>query len=176
MVCRLFDDDCSDWCEVIPHCSFHLHFSNNLWCWASFHVYIGHLCFFLGEVSILDLLPIFWLGWFLSFERELQESFAYLEINPLLVTLFANIFSHSMGYLFILLMVSFAVQKLLSLLRSLFVFISISLVGGPKNIALQFMSKNVLSMSSSKSFIVSRLTFKSLIDFEFIFVYCVRDF
>ena len=24
-----FDDGHSDWCEVIPHCSFDLHFSNN---------------------------------------------------------------------------------------------------------------------------------------------------
>ena len=26
---RLFDDDHSDWCEVVSHCSFDLHFSNN---------------------------------------------------------------------------------------------------------------------------------------------------
>ena len=32
IVCRLFDDDRSDWCEVIPHCSFDLHFSNNERC------------------------------------------------------------------------------------------------------------------------------------------------
>ena len=37
-----------------------------------------------------------------------------LDINLLLVASFANIFSHSMG---VLLMVSFAVQKLLSLIR-----------------------------------------------------------
>ena len=28
-VCRFFDDGHSDWCEVIPHYSFDLHFSNN---------------------------------------------------------------------------------------------------------------------------------------------------
>ena len=31
-ICRLFDDARSDWCdtsEVIPHCSFDLHFSNS---------------------------------------------------------------------------------------------------------------------------------------------------
>ena len=28
-VCRYFDDDYSDQCEVTPHCSFDLHFSNN---------------------------------------------------------------------------------------------------------------------------------------------------
>ena len=27
--CRFFDDGHSDWCEVIPHCSFDLHFSND---------------------------------------------------------------------------------------------------------------------------------------------------
>ena len=29
VVYRLFDDGHSDWCEVITHCSFDLHFSNN---------------------------------------------------------------------------------------------------------------------------------------------------
>ena len=36
------------------------------------------------------------------------------------------------------------------------------------------MSESVLPMFSSRSFIVSDLTFRSLIHFEFIFVYCVR--
>ena len=58
-----------------------------------------------------------------------------LEINPLSVALFANILSHSEGCLFVLFMVSFAVQKLLNFIRShLFTFasISISLGGGSK--------------------------------------------
>ena len=29
-LCRLFDDDHSDLCEVVSHCSFDLHFSNEL--------------------------------------------------------------------------------------------------------------------------------------------------
>ena len=41
---------------------------------------------------------------------------------------------------------------------------------------LLFMSEHVLPMFSSKSFIVSDLTFRSLIHFEFIFVYGVREF
>ena len=56
-----------------------------------------------------------------------------LEINPLSVVSFAIIFSHSGGCLFTLLIVSFAVQKLLSLIRShlfTFVFVSITLGGG----------------------------------------------
>ena len=70
-----------------------------------------------------------------------------LEINPLLVTSFANIFSHFVGFLFILFMVSFAVQKVLSLIRScLFIFISIfiTLEGEFKKILLLFMSESVL--------------------------------
>jgi len=56
-----------------------------------------------------------------------------LEINLLSVVSFAIIFSHSEGCLFTLLIVSFAVQKLLSLIRShlfTFVFISRTLGGG----------------------------------------------
>ena len=62
-----------------------------------------------------------------------------LEINPLSVVSFANIFSHSEGCLFVLFMVSFAVQKFLSLIKSylfIFVFISITLGGGSKKILL----------------------------------------
>ena len=29
IICRFFEDGHSDWCEVIPHFSFDLHFSNN---------------------------------------------------------------------------------------------------------------------------------------------------
>ena len=53
-----------------------------------------------------------------------------LEIKPLSVASFATIFSHSIGCLFILFMISFAVQKLLSLNRShlfTFDFISVAL-------------------------------------------------
>ena len=41
-----------------------------------------------------------------------------LDINPLSVISSANIFSHSEGCLFVLSMVSFALPKLLSLIRS----------------------------------------------------------
>ena len=100
-----------------------------------------------------------------------------LEINSLSVVSLANIFSHSEGCLFVLFMVSFAVQKLLSLIKShlfIFIFISITLGGGSKKILLWFMSKSVFPMFSPKSFIVSGLTFRSLIHLEFIFVYGVR--
>ena len=47
-----------------------------------------------------------------------------LEIKPLLVASFANIFSYSVCCLFVLFMVSFAVEKLVILIRSrLFIFV-----------------------------------------------------
>ena len=65
-------------------------------------------------------------------------SFLYsLESNPLSFALLAIVFSHSEGCLFILFIVSLAVQKLLSLTGSylfIFAFISISLGDGSKRI------------------------------------------
>ena len=56
-----------------------------------------------------------------------------LDINPLLDVLFGNIFCHSVGCLLLLLMVSFAVQKLFSLMGSdLFTFAFVSLAFGVK--------------------------------------------
>ena len=48
----LFDEGHSDLCEVISHCSFDLHFSNNEQCLASFHVFVSHLYVFFGEMSV----------------------------------------------------------------------------------------------------------------------------
>ena len=80
----------------------------------------------------------FWIGFFFVI-LSCMSCLYILEITPLSVASFANIFSHSEGCLFNLFMVSFAVQKLLSFIRShlfIFVFISISLGGGSKRIFL----------------------------------------
>ena len=54
-----------------------------------------------------------------------------LEIRPLLAASFANIFSHTIGWLFVLLMVSFAVHELIGVIRShLFISALISIVLG----------------------------------------------
>ena len=49
----------SDRCEMISHCGFNLHFSDDYWCWASFHMSIGHVYVLFGEVSIQVLCPFF---------------------------------------------------------------------------------------------------------------------
>ena len=128
-------------------------------------------CLFRSSAHVL-------IGLFVSLILSCMSCLHILEINPLSVASFANIFSHSEGYLFVFFMVSFAVQKLLSLIMShlgFFVFIFIILGDGSKKILLQFMSKSVLPLFSSKSFIVCSLTFRSLIHFEFIFVYGVSE-
>ena len=60
----------------------------------------------------------FLIGLFVFLILSCMSCLYILEINPLSVALFANIFSHSEGCLFFLFMGSFAVQKLLSLIRS----------------------------------------------------------
>ena len=82
-----------------------------------------------------------------------------LEIKPLLVASFANIFSQSVGCLFIVFFwVSFAVQKLFSLMSShgfIFALISIALGDSPEKIFMRLMSESVLPMFSSRSLMVS---------------------
>ena len=82
---------------------------------------------------------------FKSFSYFLIELFVFLalsslsylcilEINPWSVVSFALIFSHSEGFLFTLLILSFAVQKFLSLIRShLFTFVFIFITPGDES-------------------------------------------
>ena len=87
----------------------------------------------------LGLLTIFLIGLFIFLVLSYMSGLYSLEINPLSVVSFSIIFSHSECCLFTLFIVSFAVQKLLGLIRSclfIFVFISISLGGGSKRILL----------------------------------------
>ena len=88
-----------------------------------------------------------------------------LEINPFSVALVANIFSHSEGCLFIVFMVAFAVQKLLSFIKShlfIFVLIFITLRGRSKQILLWLMSKNGLPVFSSEFYSVLMGHWKSM--------------
>ena len=42
-------------CEMISHCGFDLLFSDDRWWWASFHVLLGHLYIFFGEMSFKSI-------------------------------------------------------------------------------------------------------------------------
>ena len=75
----------------------------------------------------------FLIGLFVSQVLRCMSCLYILEVNPFSAVSFAIIFSHSKGCLFTLYIVSFAVQKLLSLIKShLFIldFISVTLGGG----------------------------------------------
>ena len=95
------------------------------------------------------------------------RSYLYiLEINPMSVASCANVLLHSVGCHFIYDFLCCA--DLLSLIWShlfIYVFIVITLGGGSEKILLQFMSKSVQPMFSSKSCTVSCLNFRFLILF-----------
>ena len=85
------------------------------------------------EKCLFSSLPHFWIGLFVFLVLSYMSYLYILEINSLSVASFAIIFFHSEGCLFTLLIVSFAVQKLLILIKShlfIFSFISITLGGG----------------------------------------------
>ena len=66
-------------------------------------------------------------------------------------------------------------QKLLSLIGfQLFIFAFVSFALGDRSKKTWFMSRSILLLFFSRSFMVSSLTFRSLIHFEFIFVYGVK--
>ena len=118
----------------------------------------------------------YFFDWMVS-DIELYELFIYFGYLPPVSHIICKYFSHIIDSLFILSIVSFAVQKLLSLIRShlcIFGFIYFALGNRSKKILLWLMSKSVLPMFTSRSFMVSGFRFRSLIHFDFIFLYGVR--
>ena len=91
----LNDRHCN-WCEVLPACSFDLHRSNSDAVFVS-HLYVWKKCLFRPFSHLFIGL----------FGLLILSCLCILKINPLLITSFANIFSHSESCLFVLFMVSF---------------------------------------------------------------------
>ena len=85
------------------------------------------------EKCLFSSLAHFLIGSLIFLELSFRNCLYIFEINYFSVVSFAIIFFHSEGRLFTLLIVSFIVQKLLSLIGShlfIFAFISITLGGG----------------------------------------------
>ena len=72
----------------------------------------------ISDVEHSDLLPIFQLGCWLFLLLSCISCLYILEIEPLSVASFETIFSHSINCLFVFFLVSFAVQKLETLILS----------------------------------------------------------
>ena len=118
---------------------------------------LGALYVLLGEMSVQVLSSFF--NWVVCLpEVESREFFIYLEIKPLSEVSLANMFSHTVGFLFILLMFSLAMQKLFIFINShLFILSCMSLALG--DILVKILLHGIFEifppMFSSRTFMVS---------------------
>ena len=130
-------------------------------------IYLLAICesFFVKKVYSVHLLIFKSWIFFFFLAIELYEFIIRLCINPLSDIWLTNIFSHSLGCLFLWLVVSFAVQKYFNLILSnVFIFAFVAFSFGVK-------PKKIISKTSIKEFTTMLI---SLILFEFIFMYGVR--
>ena len=102
-----------------------------------------------------------------------MSSLYILEIRLLSEVSLANVFSHMVGSLFILMLFSLVLRRLFILMRShLFILSCMSLALGDVSVKILLcgISEIFLPMFSSRTFMVSQITFKSFIHLECIFV------
>ena len=87
-----FWDGHADWCQVISHWTFDVHFSNDYRHWASFCILYIHLDAFYGETPISNFGPLFLFFFFFLNKLSCMDCLHILEMNSLylhLQTLFS---------------------------------------------------------------------------------------
>ena len=174
----LFNSSHFNRCEMISHCGFNLHFQDISDIEHDF-VYLLAINMSSLEKCLFRSFDFYLIGLFSFFFFLLLSVwvlFIFWIINPLSDTWFSNIFSHLVDCIFTLLVVSFAVLKILvwCILFSLFHFCFCCLCFWCQIqvIIIKINLKSLLFFS--RSFMVSSFIFRSLIHFEFIFVYGVN--
>ena len=102
VTCRLYDDSHFDRCEVISYSGFNLHFSDDKQYFIN-QLSICHMYVCFGRNVCLGILPfINWIFWVVLILNYMNCLFI-LDITPLSVVSFANIFFLSIGHLFVFL-------------------------------------------------------------------------
>ena len=142
------------------------------------HLFIclSALCMSSLEKCLFKSFGQFLIRLFVSLECSHVSSLYILEIRPLSEVSLENMFSHTVGSLFILMLFSVAMHKLFYFDKVPCVY-SFLYIPCSRDISLKILLREIseifLPMFSSRIFMVSRFIFKSFIHLEFIFVYGV---
>lgn len=90
-----FDNSHANRHQVIFHCGFSLHFPDDSWFWALFHIPVGHLYVFFRKKSLQCLCPFLIRLFIFLLLNYISSFYVFGILTPHWIVWFANTFSHS---------------------------------------------------------------------------------